>query len=95
LPPPDGTKNPSTAEYVPITSAKVSWLATCTNSCDRWCASVSPFAPGAVVSMAAMPPYNGNWMSTPAVPGTALPTASRKLRGRQCSNRPSERNNRL
>ncbi|MNT27961.1 hypothetical protein D3C72_1636150 [compost metagenome] len=95
LPPPDGTKKPSTAEYTPITSAKLSVLATCTNRLDSRCARVSPSPPAAWVRIIAMPPYSGNWISTPVVLGTALATALRKLRGRQCSSRPSEMNMKL
>ncbi|CAM5257894.1 hypothetical protein RLIN73S_05871 [Rhodanobacter lindaniclasticus] len=95
LPPPEGTKKPRIAEYVPITAGKLSWPAICTNRCDKRCASVAPSAPGTWVSSAAMPPYSGNWISTPDVLGTARCTASRKLRGRQCSRMPRVRNRKL
>ncbi len=42
-----------------------------------------------------MPPYSGNWISTPVVLGTARATASRKLRGRQCSSNPAITNMKL
>ncbi|MCY1225571.1 hypothetical protein D9M72_377700 [compost metagenome] len=95
LPPPEGMKKPSTAEYAPITTAKLSTLEMLTNRCAMRSDSVMPASPLAPVNMAAMAPYSGNWMITPAVDGTARDTASRKLRGRQCSSSPIMRNSRL
>ncbi|MNO05865.1 hypothetical protein D3C81_2274150 [compost metagenome] len=48
-----------------------------------------------VVIRAAIEPYSGNWINTPVVVGTARDTASRKLRGRQCSRAPSMMNRKL
>ncbi len=66
-----------------------------TKKVEIWWARVSPSLPLTVVMIAAIEPYSGNWISTPVVVGTARATASRKLRGRQCSNAPSIRNSRL
>ncbi|MCY1538452.1 hypothetical protein D9M68_739910 [compost metagenome] len=70
-------------------------MAICTKKVEMWCARVWPSWPLTVVMIAAMEPYSGNWISTPVVVGTARATASRKLRGRQCSSAPAMMNSRL
>ncbi|MNV85636.1 hypothetical protein D3C71_1796060 [compost metagenome] len=88
-------KKPSTAEYTPISTAYVSWVAIWVKNSEIWWASVCSSTPFTWVRMAAIEPYSGNWISTPVVVGTARVTASRKLRGRQCSKAPSMMNSRL
>ena len=87
--------NVATATVREMDAGLQSIIATSANTVDNRCASVAPPAPSTWVRISAMPPYSGNCTSTPVVPGTARATASRKLRGRQCSSRPSARNSRL
>ncbi|MNY37650.1 hypothetical protein D3C86_1722260 [compost metagenome] len=73
----------------------MSWEAILTKKVEMWCARVCASAPLTVVISAAIEPYSGNWINTPVVVGTARDTASRKLRGRQCSSAPSMMNRKL
>ncbi|MCY1463383.1 hypothetical protein D9M71_812720 [compost metagenome] len=70
-------------------------MAICTKKVEIWCARLCASAPWTWVRIAAIEPYSGNWISTPVVVGTARATASRKLRGRQCSKAPAMMNSRL
>jgi hypothetical protein len=56
LPPPDGTKKPSTAEYTPITNGKRCWVEMLTKKCEIWSETESPAPFFACVSIAAIAP---------------------------------------
>ena len=73
----------------------MSWEAMEVKNVEIWCARVWPSPPLTTVISAAIEPYSGNWISTPVVVGTARATASRKLRGRQCSSAPTMMNRKL